>query len=225
MTGQYLPNCSEASKPYHSGPRHRESIEILYSTTDKELTSFTSVKVEKFYSEDWKQFFCQLPEGAKYFALRYVSDDCYRVMVDDISFIPAGATADISIMGYNVYRNGVKINDEPVEDTMFHDTAAPGGSNSYVVTAVYDKGESHGSNEVSVECSGIVDEYVSGVAIKAVDKTITVSGAEGSLVAVVSVDGKVLDKAVAASVYTFTAELPGVYIVKAADKTAKVVIR
>ncbi len=202
-----------------------ESIEILYSTTDKELTSFTSVKVEKFYSEDWKQFFCQLPEGAKYFALRYVSDDCYRVMVDDISFIPADATADISIMGYNVYRNGVKINDEPVEDTMFHDTVAPGGSNSYVVTAVYDKGESHGSNEVSVECSGIVDEYVSGVAIKAVDKTITVSGAEGSLVAVVSVDGKVLDKAVAGSVYTFTAELPGVYIVKAADKTAKVVIR
>lgn len=202
-----------------------ESIEILYSTTDIELTSFTSLKVEKFYSEDWKQFFCQLPAGAKYFALRCVSDDCYRVMVDDISFIPANATGEISIMGYNIYRNGVKINDEPVEDTMFRDTAAPDGTNHYAVTAVYDKGESRGSEEVLVECSGVAEAFAGSIALNVVGKTVTVSGAEGSVVAVVSVDGKVLDKAIAGSIYAYTAEYPGVYIVKTAEKAVKIVIR
>lgn len=57
-------------------------------------------------------------------------------------------------MGYNVYRNGVKITSEPVGESEFSDAVAEQGDYCYNVTAIYDRGESSFSNDCLVELGG-----------------------------------------------------------------------
>ncbi|MCF8365314.1 MAG: right-handed parallel beta-helix repeat-containing protein [Bacteroidales bacterium] len=54
------------------------------------------------------------------------------------------------VLGYNIYRDDEKINDEPVEDEEYTDENAPGGYHEYYVTAVYEDCESGPSNPASV---------------------------------------------------------------------------
>ena len=49
----------------------------------------------------------------------------------------------LNFLGYNVYRDGQLLNDAPVKDEAFNDpTAVNNESYTYLVTALYDKGES-----------------------------------------------------------------------------------
>lgn len=57
------------------------------------------------------------------------------------------ADAD-KVTGYNVYRNGTKVNDEPINQLYFYDAVPATGSYTYTVTAVYAAGESEASEAV-----------------------------------------------------------------------------
>ena len=62
-----------------------------------------------------------------------------------LTWIPALGSAGIT--GYNVYRDGVKVNDAPVSGTEYYDSALEyGNTYSYAVTALYESGESPISN-------------------------------------------------------------------------------
>lgn len=52
--------------------------------------------------------------------------------------------------GYNVYRNGEKINTAVVTELTYADVISVGVPTTYHITAVYDEGESEASNEVEV---------------------------------------------------------------------------
>jgi hypothetical protein len=58
------------------------------------------------------------------------------------------------LLGYNVYRDGTVINQNPIPETTFLDPALANGTYSYDVTAVYDEGESTGAGaiEVTIGC-------------------------------------------------------------------------
>ncbi len=57
----------------------------------------------------------------------------------------------LEILGYNIYRDGTMINDQPYQETMYIDTGLQNEvSYSYFVTALYDEAESGPSNNVSV---------------------------------------------------------------------------
>ena len=63
-----------------------------------------------------------------------------------------GRNPDRALLGYNVYRNAVQVNDELVLETNYTDTGFGTGDICYVVTAVYSMcGESEPSNEVCFE--------------------------------------------------------------------------
>lgn len=63
-----------------------------------------------------------------------------------------GRNPDRALLGYNVYRNDVQVNDELVLETNYTDTGFGTGDICYVVTAVYSMcGESEPSNEVCFE--------------------------------------------------------------------------
>lgn len=101
-----------------------------------------------------------LPDGAKRFAIRaggvsgYV--DGFMLMIDDVSFSPANGVSTLELIGYNIYRDGVKINDIVVTETAFIDTDAfEYETPSYIVTAVYNRGESRISNTVTVDLLGV----------------------------------------------------------------------
>ena len=91
------------------------------------------------------------------------------------------------------------------------------------MTAVYTVGESKASDKIMVATTGI-DNVLAGVNIAAEAGNIVVTGAEGLNVSVVAVDGKVIF-AGAGEARTVVAVGQGVYVVKAGDKTAKVLVK
>lgn len=135
-----------------------EKIELYYSTGSIDPADF--IKIGETYSGltvEWTLLTADLPECARRFAFRSCAANAFMLMVDDVTFIPKGARTSAEITGYNVYRNGAKLNEEPVPGPAFTDTPAVDGPHTYVVTTVYNQGESKPSNEISVAFSGIED--------------------------------------------------------------------
>lgn len=133
-----------------------ETIEVLYSTEGTDLDDFTSAAIFSNVPWEWKQYYFDIPQGAKYFALRCITRDGYMLMVDDVTFTPADNAANLTLTGYNVYRNGVKLNDAPVTSTSYADREATDKNAVYNVTAIYTgRGESMFSNDAIATQSGL----------------------------------------------------------------------
>lgn len=133
-----------------------ETFEVYYSLTDNKRESFKIIMYETRLEDYWTQFFVSLPEGTKYFAIRCTSNDVYHMMLDNITYTAKGTPMAYDLKGYNVYRNGVKVNDALVTEPSFTSTRELEGDD-YFVTAVYDRGESTASNIVHIGKSGIED--------------------------------------------------------------------
>lgn len=131
-----------------------EQFEVLYSTKTNNTDDFRVVTYTTEAPVDWTQFYVALPEGTKYFAIRYVSDNRYMFLVDDITYIPAGDPRQLNLVGYNVYKNGECITTQPVNSTTFS-TPKDDDNDIFFVTAVYAEGESVASNLVSLGLDGI----------------------------------------------------------------------
>ncbi|MCM1163793.1 MAG: choice-of-anchor J domain-containing protein [Muribaculaceae bacterium] len=201
-----------------------ESFEFLYSTKDTKPESFKLVEAISNVSTNWSQYAYIIPEGAKYFAVHCTSNDVIAFLLDDVSFTPkAMKAAYLAIKGYNVYRNGVKINDALVTDTKYLDTTAVDKTRyTYNVTVVYEKSVSGASNSVKIYYSEIDEITGNNLTIATENGAIIVNGAEGLNVSVVAVDGKVLYNGVGDARVDV---LPGVYVVKAGEKVVKVLVK
>lgn len=130
-----------------------EKLEILYTAGHSNVPEeFTSLGVYEVPSA-WTQFTVDVPKGARFFAIRNISQDMYYLMVDDIEF----EVGQMEIMGYHVIRNGEKIASLPATETSYIDTevAENGKEDDYYVTVVYANGESGLSNRASYQHSGI----------------------------------------------------------------------
>lgn len=199
----------------------KETVQVLYSTGGTNVEDFKQIGSDIIVgSEQWKQYSVSLPEGAKRFAIRCVSRDQYILYIDDVTYCPA--VDRLMLTGYNVYRDGSLLEGIPQTTTCYTDNA-PQGDHRYTVTAVYDRGESRHSNVYDTSTAGIDDSRVAEVIVSAATPGyITVSGAEGLRVSVISVSGGVVwsgtgDAAIA---------LPsGVYVVKAGAKTMKLRVK
>lgn len=138
-----------------------ESMEILYSITGKEPADFTLLQADNEVSVYWTRYTAALPEGARYFAIRCTSEARFALCVDDITFTAAPLRATgIEVIGYNVYRNGERLNESPVTATEYTDNLISGDEKpEYVITAVYNFGESRPSAPARLDESGISDIY------------------------------------------------------------------
>lgn len=217
-----------------------QEIEVLYSTTGNAIEDFIkigeTIEVEEgeyvddeYGDEEWQTYWNEisvdLPEGALYFAIRNISDNVWAVYVDDISFMES--TEKIELLGYNVYRNGEKLNDEPIEDCMWSDAHLEPAKYAYHVEAVYDKGLAPLSEayEVTVTpVAGIDDVTAAGVTVKGGNGVIAINGAEGLVYTVSNTQGIVMAQAEGTG-SDAVAAAPGVYVVKIADKAFKVVVK
>lgn len=172
----------------------------------------------------WEEYYVGLPAGTRRFALRSVGNFGFMLFVDDITFTPAAGASMLEVKGYNIYRDGVRINDEPVASTSFVDRDAPDGNHTYGVTTVYNRGESRMSNRVSLT-SAIDVVSVGNIEIKAANGCVVVEGAAGEAVGVYAADGREL-YATPSAASTLRVALPaGIYLVRAASATAKVSLR
>lgn len=130
-----------------------ESFEVCGSTTDDEPESFKPLgSTVTFKSAAWKEYTYQLAEGTKYFAIHKVTEDGNMLFIDDITFVPeTHARQDITLLGYNVYCNGERVNDALITGNSLTGI----GQGDYYVTAVYDKGESALSEKAIRNHTGI----------------------------------------------------------------------
>lgn len=126
----------------------REKFIFLYSTTGNDPDNFQILSTEEAVPDTWTRYDYVLPAGTRYFAVECVSDNCYALMLDDISFYPEGDPKDRTLTGYNVYRNGERLTAKPVSERSYNLESVSDGDR-FFVTAVYDCGESAPSNTVT----------------------------------------------------------------------------
>lgn len=202
--------------------QYPETFEILYSTTGKEVENFTRIVENKDISAEWTEYTAALPEGTKYFAIRCTSNDCFMFMVDDVTFTPAGAES-YQILGYNIYRDGVKINQDVVTTTSYVDAAPTQGNHVYSVSVVYNVGESKVVS-TEVEFTGVNGIVNGTLAINVLDRNIVVANAEGKVVTISTAEGKVIYRGVGKSELKVPVSV-GIYVVKAGNMVGKLIVK
>lgn len=202
-----------------------EAIEVLYSQGSVYPEDFKASGFSKNpLPNGWTKYDVTLPAGARRFAVRSSSRDSFMLMLDDVTYTPA-STHNAEITGYNIYRDGEKINDTPITSPGYTDAVDNPDSHSWVVTAVYNHGESRGSNEATAEQgSGLSEMSEANISIATAPGQILISGAEGIKVMVASVDGKIIYTGKAADSMCIDV-VNGIYIVSAGNVTAKVNVK
>lgn len=209
-------------------PQYLETFQLLSSTTGTDPADFTLIEEFANIPASWRQYSAYLPEGTKYFAIRCTSADQFMLFVDDVNFIAKdGATKDVVLTGYNVYRDAVLLNSEPLTEPSFTDSTVDNKSTySYTVTGVYAEGESNKSNAVSIDTttSGIVSAEAGTVTITGATGCAVVCGADGLDIEVFAADGRKV-ASTTGTVRTTVALAGGFYIVKAGDTVAKITVK
>lgn len=205
-----------------------EIMDIMYSTTGTDIEDFTVLEenVEVGYnSADWTEFSFNLPEGARYFAIVHKSYNKVALMIDDVKYIKVDSERrPLTLLGYNIYRDGVKINAEPVGESTYDDVDVEIGKEYvYHVSVIWDKGESQLSNEFKATAgSGVSNIIGATVRISVVPGAIRVAGAAGMPVEVYTTSGmRVAGVASASETVDFNVGA-GIYIVRTPGKSLKV---
>lgn len=197
-----------------------ETFDIFVSDGSDNPADFRRVAEFRNINAEWTQYSAEVPSGARRVAIRCSSDDAFMLMVDDITFTPL--FSPIELTGYRVYADGRLVH-EGTEPSFTHEGAASGG-HTYVVTAVYDRGESAPSNAVSIDYSGL-ESIGAAKAIYAVDRGIVIRGFAGERAVVSGVDGRTIWSGTPSADVVSVGCLPGIYLVKAGQTSAKVAVR
>ena len=199
---------------------------FCYSTEDEpDITTFQRLgDVNVVPASEWTRFEFTLPADAKYFAINCVSSNTYALLVDEVSYESANADL-LEFRGYNVYLDGVRINDQIVEDNEFVDRNPQiEGEHIYNVTAIFDKGESCLSNDYSFNLSGVNTLAADGMAVKAGRNCIIVTNAGGKEVTISAVNGMVMFRQDVGDYARISLD-PGIYMLRAGDRIVKIVVR
>jgi len=204
-----------------------ERFIVYYSTTDKDTDSFIQVSEENHVEAPtaWTKFSFEIPAGAKYFAIRCVSSNALAMLIDDITYLKAGES--VSVSGYNVYRNDVKINSAVVTTNSYTDNSPEEGNNVYHVTAVYTTEESDLSNSATIyyeSGNGIGSSVNDNIKVYAGKGVIAIKEANELPISIVTIDGlRVHDQTGTGN--DLISVNQGIYIVKAGSKIVKVIVK
>lgn len=214
MSGQYTP----------------EVFDFMVSDKTNAIADFTvlAADVEVAYTSDtWVEYTFRVPTGTRYFAIVHKSVGKLAMLVDDITYIPAGsAPVQLDLMGFNVYRDGKRITSEPIGDNAYTDTDVEEGQEyTYCVSAVWDKGESHLSDPVTISATSSIDNATTyDITIQGGVGFIRISGGIGEQAEVYNMAGALVASVKAEG----TVDVPvakGVYVVRAGGAAAKVAVR
>ncbi|MBD5182894.1 MAG: hypothetical protein HDS99_03760 [Bacteroidales bacterium] len=148
-------------------PNYGESFEVLVSEKGMAESDFKSVKNFRNISSDWTLYSVDIPANSIFFAIRHNSVNTYMMMVDDVKFIPAGEVDhNLQLVGYNIYCDGQKLNDQPITDLSFRHSNASRSLSDYALETVYNKGvsEKHefnlsGIDNIQIEDNDQIEYY------------------------------------------------------------------
>ncbi len=199
-----------------------ETYEVMYSSTDRRPESFISVH-SSMATKDWTAVEINLPTDARYFCIRYTASFQTGIMVDDIQFVPV--TGSLDLKGYDVFRNGEKINQSLVTETTFTDNDVHEGDNMYSIAAVYDRGTSNACTAITIRSTDVIciPDAKDACRIYASQGCLTISADNTVLVTLCRMDGTTVFNQFVTGIRTV--ELPsGIYIIKAGEIVRKLAI-
>lgn len=143
-----------------------EQIQVMASASGTAVADFAPVGEVITVPSEWTECTAELPAGTRHFALRCVSKDQYILFIDDITY--RKAARDFSLVGYNVYRDGVLLASLAPTATAYADAEGSKG-HAYAVAAVYNVGESAPARAQWLDTDGVaVVETAGGVSPVAV---------------------------------------------------------
>lgn len=206
-----------------------ETIQVFYSTGGYTASDWEQAHLLGEVSrvpQDWTEYSYEIPEEARYVAIRNHSAGGFMLLIDDISVsIEGDGPIPLKLANYKLYKDDELISDKNLTATGFTDPAAdPDAYTRYVVSALYDKGESKPSNVIEVHPSSVGEIAAAGVEILSVRGGILIRGAEGEDCAVYSHDGIRIVSAKAAA-NTFIPCEPGIYVVTVKGKSLKINVK
>jgi hypothetical protein len=209
-----------------------ELFDFMVSSASNAIADFkplaSDVEVPYTSGLEWTEYTYKVPAGTRYFAIVHKSTNKLAMLVDDITYVPAGSQPlSLELQGFNIYRDGKRLNDEPIVDNEYVDSETVKGRDyTYAVTAVWDKGESGMSNSVTVTATSSIDGVSTyELRITAVDGGIRIEGGVGEQVQVYNVAGLcIADKKAEGTIFV-PVPASGLYIVKAGSSVAKLVVR
>lgn len=122
------------------GSDYEETIELYYSLGGTATDDFELVDSKTLSKGEWEEVTFNVPEGAKYFAVRHTSyEGGFILGIDDVTY----TIGSKNLADYNIYRNGELIATVAPNCTSYIDTDNLGTTAAlYAITAVYDNGES-----------------------------------------------------------------------------------
>lgn len=207
-----------------------ETVQIMYSTTGTRPRNFKLLDTIELSGEAtetpaYKEYVFTLPADAKYFAIHYVSQDIFGILIDDIHYTKADAVAPIN--NYEIYRDGKLIGTTEGKVASYADnTVKENTSYTYMVMpALNDGSKGLESNRLKILTSGVNGVVTSDKAIYAKNSEIVVKGFEGENITVATIDGKVIALTDNAQPVETIAVSTGVYVVKAGNSVAKVIVK
>ncbi len=200
-----------------------ERYEVYYSTTGKDMADFKIIGSTRDVNSEWTRVTADLPEGARYFAVRYVSLDRYALLLDDFSYIPAAVGDGLELLGYNLYLDGGRIN-EDLLTTPSMSIALPDDGSEIKATAVYNTGESAPSSSFIYKMTGVEFVADDAVSVTAVVGGVVVNSPMGSHISITDIAGRAYYGAESTG-RDMVRLGSGVYIVSVGRHVAKIAVR
>lgn len=140
---------------------------------------------------------------------------------DNISYIPAGQGI-AKLKGYNVYYNGKLLNSAPLTECKYKNDGPAG---TYLVTALYDNGESMLFPVKVTLGINDLDDDATATSVNTGIGSIIIEATPGSMANIYSISGnKIADVPVGTGSATVSVQ-PGCYLVRVGRTTAKVMVR
>lgn len=148
------------------------SYEVLASSTDTELTSFTKVAGAELTTAGWGKVTAQLPEGTKYFAIRNTTpgEGALCVALGNIKYQKGGAKAE----SFNIYVDAATAGNTTEATAILKELAA--GNHVFAVTAVYANGAESKPVTATLDVTNAINEILSS------GKSFTIYTVDGKLI-------------------------------------------
>lgn len=202
-----------------------EKMIVYYSTGSTNPDDFTKVSAGESITldESWNEYSFRLPEGARRFAVRCVSNDAFALFIDDLCFSDMTVPCT-TVERYEIYRNNEKIGE--TTDRTFTDNLSEAGliTADYHIKAYYANGMTAQSEKFTVMTSEISNVMLGSINVSASKEMLTITGAAGSAIEIISADGKVISLIGKASDKENVAVSAGVYLVRINNTTVKVIV-
>lgn len=201
-------------------PSYLNDMQVLASQGSLKQRDFEAMLTMNQVKAEWQEVTVELPAGTKYFAIRNWTVGGLFLMVDDITYTPAG-NERLSLEGIKVYHNGQLLETLGKEALTHQHLNIEDGAHDYGVAAVYNLGESADA-KASVTTSSLGGAYADAVTVYGADGFLVVKGSSNAQVTVYDASGATLQSFHGDRRVSLAA---GVYLVKVGDKSFKAIVK